>query len=297
MRTALGAGLPRLLWGKGSGIGRIFGGVKGALCTALAALLLLSGCNPDSGAAFLEVVYPSGYVRTDTTWDELTPVEGTGCRLRARKAADYDKTYHYNLQFLDEAGKLLWELPDVGRPTMRGEAAEGGAAWICGEWWDTVHCNGYLNGHLSKSIVMLVDMMDGTVLFQAEAGENELYLTSRGSLCYFYKAGKPGREDASIYCRDIQDWETKETIYTFDYAVEPEIAGNHDSMRKARFILDGGFIKVVWESTDRVLTSKGTYQSVFSEKVSYEIPIPEAAQTGAVDIARTDSEMRFGRQA
>ena len=44
----------------------------------LAVFLLLSGCNPDSGSAFLEVVYPSGYVRTYTTWDELTPMEGDG---------------------------------------------------------------------------------------------------------------------------------------------------------------------------------------------------------------------------
>ena len=28
----------------------------------------------DSGAALLEVVYPSGYARTYTTWDELMPV-------------------------------------------------------------------------------------------------------------------------------------------------------------------------------------------------------------------------------
>lgn len=250
--------------------------VQGALCAALAALLLLSGCNPNSGAAFLEAVYPSGYVRTSATWDELTPVEGMDCRLRARKAADYDKTCRYDLQILDEAGDLLCEIPDAGRPTMRGEAAGGGAVWICSEWWDTVHYNGYLNGCLTKSVIMLVDIADETVLFQAGAGENELYLTSRGSLCYFYRAGKPGRENASIYCRDIQDWEAEQTVYIFDYAAEPEIAGYHDGRKKARFILDGDFIKVVWESTDRVLTSEGTYQSVFSEKVSYEIPLSGA---------------------
>ena len=44
-------------------------------------------------------------------------------------------------------------------------------------------------------------------------------------------------------------------------------------MLKARFILDDDSIKVVWESTDRVLTSEGKYQAVFSEKVVYEISI------------------------
>ena len=246
-----------------------------AWVAGLAVLLLLSGCNPDSGSAFLEVVYPSGYARTYTTYDELTPVEGTDCQLRAREAEDYDKTYEYNLQILDGDGNLLWELPDIGRPTMRGEAAGDSAVWICSEWWNTVLSNGYLNGHLSKSIVLLVDMANGEVLFQAETGKNELYLTSRGNLCYFYKMGKTDRQNAYVCCRDIQDWETEQIIYTFDYAVEPDIATYKDSMLKARFILDDDSIKVVWESTDRVLTSEGKYQSVFSEKVTYEVPVPQ----------------------
>ena len=244
-----------------------------AWIVGLAAFLLLTGCNPDSGSAFLDLVYPSGYARTYTTFDEMTPVEGTDYRLRAQEAEDYNKTYDYNLQILDGNGNLLWELPDIGRPTMRGETAGATAVWVCAEWWDTVLCNGYLNGHLSKSIVLLVDTADGEVLFQAETGKNELYLTSRGNLCYFYKMGKSDQENAYVCCRDIQDWEAEQVIYTFDYEVEPDIAAYKDSMLKARFILDDDSIKVVWESTDRILTSEGKYQAVFSEKVTYEISI------------------------
>ena len=38
-----------------------------AWIVGLATFLLLTGCNPDSGSAFLEVIYPSGYARTYTT--------------------------------------------------------------------------------------------------------------------------------------------------------------------------------------------------------------------------------------
>lgn len=96
----------------------------------LAAFLLLTGCNPDSGSAFLEVVYPSGYAKTYTTYDEMTPVEGTDYQLRAQKAEKYDKTYEYNLQILDGNGNLLWELPDIGHPTMRGETVGDAAVWV-----------------------------------------------------------------------------------------------------------------------------------------------------------------------
>ena len=32
-------------------------------------------------------------------------------------------------------------------------------------------------------------------------------------------------------------------------------------------------VRAAWESTDRVLTEAGKYQSVFSEKIAYEIPL------------------------
>ena len=96
-------------------------------------LLLLSGCNPDSGLAWIEVSYPSGYVRTSTTWDELTPVEGADCHLRAQKAEDYDKTYHYDLQILDGAGICCVNFRTLDRPRCEGswpgmEARPGCAA-------------------------------------------------------------------------------------------------------------------------------------------------------------------------
>lgn len=160
--------------------------------------LLMGGCNPDSGGALLEVVYPSGYTRTAATWDDLTPVEGTGYQLRVEKAEDYDKTHAYDLQIADEAGSLLYELPGAGQTAMRGEAGESETVWICSEWWDAAHYNGYLNGHLIRSVVLLVDMRDGAVLFQGETGKDELYLISEGALCYFYKMGKAGQENACV---------------------------------------------------------------------------------------------------
>lgn len=248
-------------------------------------LLLLSGCDPDSGSALIEVSYPSGYVRTSTTWDELTPVEGTQYQLRAQKAEDYDKTYHYDLQILDVAGDRSYEIPDVGQTAMRGELAwDKSSVWVCSEWWSTVHYNGYLNGRLSKSVILLVDMADGTVLFQGETGEGELYLTSVGTRCYFYDAGEPGKtawfglvripaRDARIYYRDTQDWEGPQTVYSFDYIGGPDVASYKDSRSKVRFQLEEDQVRVVWESTDRILTDNGKYDAVFSEKAVYEVSI------------------------
>ena len=244
-------------------------------------LLLLSGCNPDSGLALIEVGYPSGYARTNTTWDELTPVEGAECRLRAQKAEDYDKTYRYDLQILDKAGTLLYEFPDIGRPTMRGELADGGSAvWICSEWWSAVHCNGYLSGCLSKSVVLLVDMEDGAVGFRGGTGGGGLYLTSVNTRCYFYEAGEPEQTEwfglvrtparnARLCYRDTQDWENPRTVYTFDYIGQPDVASYPDSWSKVRFYLEEDGVRVAWESTDRVLTDDGKYGAVFSEKAAY----------------------------
>lgn len=263
-------------------------------------LLLLSGCNLDSGLALIEVSYPSGYVRTSTTWDEVTPVEEVEYQLRAQKAEDYDKTYHYDLQILDGAGDLLYELPDVGQTTMRGElAGDGSSVWVCSEWWSTVHHNGYLNGRLSKSIILLVDMADGAVLFQGETGEGELYLTSVKTRCYFYDAGEPEQtawfglvrtpaRDARIYYRDMQDWEAPQTIYSFDYIGEPNVASCKDSRSKVRFQLEEDLVRVVWESTDRILTNNGKYNAVFSEKAVYAVPIGESAPQGSFCAGRCE---------
>ena len=149
----------------------------------------------------------------------MIPVEGAEYQLRAQKAGDYDKTYHYDLQILDGAGNQLYEIPAVGQTTMRGKlAGDRSSVWVCSERWGTVHYNGYLNGRLSKSIILLVDMADGAVLFQGETGEGELYLASVKTQCYFYDAGEPEQtvwfglvrtpaRNARIYYRDTQDWE------------------------------------------------------------------------------------------
>ena len=57
-----------------------------AWIVGLAAFLLLPGCNPDSGSALLEVVYPSGYARTYAFDYEAEPdiAEYNDSMLKAR---------------------------------------------------------------------------------------------------------------------------------------------------------------------------------------------------------------------
>ena len=43
-------------------------------------------------------------------------------------------------------------------------------------------------------------------------------------------------------------------------------------------------MRVVWESTDRVLTEDGMYDAVFSEKVAYEVPIGERAPPDVLNL-------------
>ena len=179
--------------------------------------------------------------------------------------------------------------PTLGRPLCGGElAGDETSVWVCSEWWSTVHYNGYLNGRLSKSIVLLVDMTDGAVLFQGETGEGEFYLTSEKTRCYFYDAGEPERtawfglirspaRNARIYYRDTQDWKNPQTVYSFDYINEPDVASYKGSRLKVRFQMEEDLVRVVWESTDRVLTDNGKYDAVFSEKAAYEVPIGENA--------------------
>ena len=255
---------------------------------AVRGVFSVAGCNPDSGAVSQEVVYPSGYARTPYTWGEPIPVEGTDWLLQPQKAADYDKTHAYDLQFLDGDGALLYELPGVGRPTMRGEAAEGGAVWLCSEWWNTVHCNGYMDGSLTQSLILLVDTADGEVLFQEKAGAGELYLTSEGTRCYFYESGEPERiewfglvrtpeKNARVFFRDALDWQNPQTVYVFDYVYWPDVASYQDSRLKTRFCLEESGVRVAWESTGKILTSDGKYLPVFSEKAVYEVPFESGA--------------------
>lgn len=92
-----------------------------------------------------------------------------------------------------------------------------------------------MNGKLTKSVVLQADLAAGEVLLQAEAGANNSIL---GRLCYFYRVGKPNQENACAHFRDIEDWETEQVIYTFDYAVEPDITEYSGSSIKGRFLLE-----------------------------------------------------------
>lgn len=246
--------------------------------------LLLTGCDLNGGGALLEVVYPSGYTRTAATWDDLTPVEGTGYQLRAEKAEDYDKTHVYDLLIVDEAGSLLYEFPGAGQTAMRGEAAESEAVWICSEWWEAAHYNGYLSGHLTRSMVLLVDMRDGTVLFQGETGKDELYLTSNETRCYFYEPGKEESEklfglvkipseNAVIYYRDTVDWSERHIIYTFDYVLEPDIDTSNGVETCVKFYISEDQLKVAWTSYESI----GNENWDYLEKKAYEIPLAETA--------------------
>lgn len=199
----------------------------------LAVLLSLCGCDVTSGIVY-EIVYPSGYIRTPYTWDELTPVEGTVWQL-ARRTPEAEEEKEY-LLLLDGEGKLLYEYPALGSPTVRGERGEGDTIWVCSEFWTAPHYNGYIHDALEKSTILLIDVSSGEILFQGEAGRNQLYLTSAGSCCYFYDPGAESGEKlfglldtaeqkAEIYCRDTGSWEQKRTVHTFDYAGMPSMAG------------------------------------------------------------------------
>ncbi len=73
-----------------------------------------------------------------------------------------------------------------------------------------------MGGWLKESGLLLIDLSCGEILFQDKAGENEFYITSNGTRCYFYFPGKGESEklfdlikipakNAVIYYRDISD--------------------------------------------------------------------------------------------
>lgn len=249
---------------------------------AVGVLLLLAGCNPDAGKTLLAVAYPSGYVRTAYTWEELTPVEGSDFRLRTDKADDFDKTRSYDLQILDGNGTALYTFPGLGHSVVRGEAAGNGLVWICSELWNTAHHSGYLSNCLEESVLLLVDMADGSVLFRDELGENELYLTSRGSKCYFYDCGKEEQEKffglcavparpAELYARDMEKWDEKNTLYTFDYAVEPDKLDERSVQDQVCFFLDESQITVSMTAYLQVDKETNAWDNV--EKFRAVIPL------------------------
>ena len=255
-----------------------------SLCCAAAFILLLTGCNPASGAAEYEVIYPSGYSRDSFIYDEKSPIEGSSCCLQWEEADDYKKTYDYDIHILDENGSELYTYPDVGSKAMRGSAQEDGKIWICAEHWTAPHHNGYVEGWLKESDLLLIDLSDGEILFQDKAGENEFYITTYGTRCYFYLPGKEESEklfglikipaeNAVIYYRDTSDWTQKHTVYTFDYVSEPDIDTRNGVLTRIKFYISENQLKVAWTSYESV--GNGDWE--YLEKKVYEISLAEDA--------------------
>jgi len=251
-------------------------------CAALA--LLLTGCNPEAGAATYEIIYPSGYTRDYITRDKKIPVEGASCCLQWEEAEDYEKSRKYDLQILDEEGSLLYAYPDIGSRTMRGALLKDEMIWVCAEFWTTPLSNGYLEGWLRESDLLLIDLRDGGILFQEKAGENEFYLTSDETRCYFYAPGKEADEklfgliklppeNAEIYYRDASDWAEKHTVYTFDYETYPNIDTSSGVETRIKFYVSGERLRVVWTSYESV----GNGEWEYLEKAAYTIPMTETA--------------------
>ncbi len=255
-----------------------------SLCWITIVVLLLTGCNPTAGATEYEVIYPSGYSRDSYAYDKKSPIEGSSCYLQWEEADDYKKTYNYDIHILDENGSVLYEYPDMGSKAMRGSVQEDGNTWVCAEHWTAPHHNGYVEGWLKESDLLLTDLSCGEILFQDKAGENEFYITSNGTRCYFYLPGKEEREklfglikipaeNAVIYYRDTSDWTQKHTVYTFDYVAEPDIDTSDGVLTRIKFYISENQLKVAWTSYESV--GNGNWE--YLEKKAYEISLAENA--------------------
>lgn len=240
--------------------------------------VLLSGCQYSPyGAIAYQIIYPSEYSRDCYTWDKLTPIEGTDWYLQ--KIQNNKKTENYDLQILDKEGGLIFEYPDIGKDTIRGEATGEGTIWICSEQWNSPHFNGYRSGDLVESLLLLLDIENGDILFQQKLGKNELYLTSAGTKCYFYFCGKEEEEkffglhripaqNAEVYYRDINDWTKKVSVYTFDYVEWPDNIDDKESVENyIRFYLQDQIITIALTTYEA--EPKGVWQYI--EKSSVEI--------------------------
>lgn len=258
------------------GFRRIFPGILVCLL-----VLPLAGCDPTSRPAY-EISYPSGYARDPYTREELAPVEGSACQLRYQKAEDYEKSFLYDLQILDESGNLLFAFPGLGSPTMRGETGWlPGTLWVCSETWNTPHLNGYMNNTLTGSTLLLIDSADGEILFQGECPAHELYLLSAGSRCYFYTPGVAAREtffglvhtparNAEIFYRDIAQWEQRHPVYTFDFVGKPPPVEGADIDRMI-FYPGGDTLRVALTEYRQV--DKASNHWDYIELDSYEISL------------------------
>ncbi len=167
---------------------------------------------------------------------------------------------------------------------MRGSVREDGKTWVCAEHWTAPHHNGYVEGWLKESDLLLTDLSCCEILFQDKAGENELYITSNGTRCYFYLPGKEENEklfglikipaeNAMIYYRDTSDWTRKHTVYTFDYVAEPDIDTRDGVLTRIKFYISENRLKVAGTSYEPVSNEHREYL----EKKAYEILLTENA--------------------
>lgn len=211
------------------------------LCLLGLALWLGLGLLGDKPQVMYDVCYPSGYSRDPYCRDEQTPVQSddlpkgdlAAAKLRLAAAPGGN-----GVQLLDGEGGLLYQFAGQEEfATLRGELARDyvgaeEAVWICAEAWQRSRYNGYLEGGLLGSRLLLVNPANGEQLFSGTAGPGELYLTSRGEECYFYVPGEPEQHrwlifgkieavPARIICRSITSWETADTVYSFGYADRP----------------------------------------------------------------------------
>lgn len=247
-------------------------------------LVLFTGCTSSYGGAVYEIIYPSGYIRDPYVRADTSPVEGTTYQLRSQKSPNYEETHQFDLQILNENNEVLYEYPQIGSSTMRGEAgSEKNTIGVCSEFWNTPHYNGYVNGYLNKSYLMLLNMQNGDILFQEEIEANHLYLTTIDGYSYFYFPGKVAQkglfkysptQNAEIYYVNTSEWTKKNTLYTFDYVSEPEIKNNSSTEVRARFKLDANQLEVVWMSYEL-----DGQQWVYKEQKKYDISIESSSRS------------------
>lgn len=248
--------------------------------------VLYGGCMfqiPPYGAVAYQVIYPSGYARDCYTRDDLMPIEGTDYQMKQQEAAEHENSREYDLQILNGAGEVLFTYQGLGSRTMRGAAGSDRTVWICSEQWNSPHFNGYRSGDLTGGILLLADMESGEILFSQELEENELYLASVGTKCYFYYGGKEAgkklfglletpRKNAELYYRDSADWSEKISVYEFNYVEWPDDIDNTASVEDyIRFYVNEQKIAVAFTTYEQ--TEKKTNKWEYIEKSKVEISL------------------------
>ncbi len=85
----------------------------------------------------------------------------------------------------------------------------------------------YINGALVESSFLGICRNTGEQLWNYRLGQNELFLTLEDNKVYFYNSGNykikdsdPAPEFASIYYRELENFEEKIVVHTFDFTVD-----------------------------------------------------------------------------